>query len=89
MRKCQNVLQCECLFIDNVKKDSKSREERLSFSLLEIYRKIEKVKYMGICWETKSWEKVVVFSRKDFMSSSQPASLNNMILSKWFKQQSS
>ena len=44
---------------------------------------------MDICWETKNWGKVVVFSRKDFMSSSQPASPNNMILSKWFKKQSS
>lgn len=38
MKKCQSALQCELLFIQNLKKASKSRKGRLSFTLLEIYR---------------------------------------------------
>ena len=47
------------------------------------------MKYIDICWETKIWGKVVVFSRKDFMPSPSPAFPNNTTLSKWFKEQSS
>lgn len=49
MRKPSNAFQCEVLFIDHYfqeKLNTKSRNERLLFTLLET-----ELKYKDICWE--------------------------------------